>query len=57
MLSRAEMFRLMVEHSPLPISVQDQDWRLILVNQAYCDFTGYERAELLGKDPAPALPA
>ena len=55
LLSRAEMFRLMVEHSPLPISVQDQHWRLILVNQAYCDFTGYERAELLGKDPATLL--
>lgn len=55
LLSRAEMFRLMVEHSPLPISVQDQDWRLILVNQAYCDFTGYEKAELLGQDPARLL--
>ena len=55
LLSRAEMFRLMVEHSPLPISVQDQDWRLILVNQAYCDFTGFEKAELLGQDPANLL--
>ena len=55
LMSRAEMFRLMVEHSPLPISVQDQDWRLILVNQAYCDFTGFEKAELLGQDPAHLL--
>jgi PAS domain S-box-containing protein len=55
LLSRAEMFRLIVENSPLPISVQDQSWRLILVNQAYCDFTGYERAELLGRDPGTLL--
>jgi PAS domain S-box-containing protein len=52
LLSRAEMFRLMVERSPLPISVQDRDWRLVLVNDAYCAFTGYERSELLGRDPA-----
>ena len=52
LLSRAEMFRLMVERSPLPISVQDRDWRLVLVNDAYCAFTGFQRSELLGKDPA-----
>ena len=34
LLSRAEMFRLMVERSPLPISVQDRNWRLVLVNEA-----------------------
>lgn len=55
LLSRAEMFRLMVEHSPLPISVQDRNWRLVLVNDAYCSFTGYARSELLGQDPAVLL--
>ncbi len=52
LLSRAEMFRLMVERSPLPISVLDRDWRLVLVNDAYCAFTGYQRSELIGRDPA-----
>lgn len=52
LLSRAEMFRLMVERSPLPISVQDRDWQLVLVNDAYCTFTGYQRSELLGRDPS-----
>ncbi|MBP8305700.1 MAG: PAS domain S-box protein [Burkholderiaceae bacterium] len=52
LLSRAEMFRLMVERSPLPISVQDRNWRLVLVNDAYCAFTGYAKSELLGQDPA-----
>jgi PAS domain-containing protein len=52
LLSRAEMFRLMVERSPLPISVQDRNWRLVLVNDAYCEFTGYAKSELLGQDPA-----
>jgi PAS domain S-box-containing protein len=50
--SRAELFRLMVERSPLPISGQDRDWRLVLVNDAYCTFSGYQRSELLGRDPA-----
>lgn len=55
LLSRAEMFRLMVERSPLPISVQDRNWRLIMVNDAYCAFTGYARNELIGQDPATLL--
>lgn len=55
LLSRAEMFRLMVENSPLPISVQDDQWRLVLVNKAYCDFTGYQKSELIGRDPATLL--
>lgn len=55
LLSRAEMFRLMVERSPLPISVQDRNWRLVLVNDAYCEFTGYAKSELLGQDPAVLL--
>ncbi|MGE0315691.1 MAG: PAS domain S-box protein [Lautropia sp.] len=51
LVSRAEMFRLTIEQSPVPISIQDQNWRLVLVNRAYCQLMGYDESELLGRDP------
>jgi PAS domain S-box-containing protein len=55
LFSRAEMFRLTIEQSPLPISIQDENFRIVLVNKAYCDFLGYTEAELLGRDPVEFL--
>ncbi len=37
--------------SPFPATVQDEQFRLVAVNQAYVDFTGYPREKLLGIDP------
>lgn len=51
LFSRAEMFRLMIEQSPMPISIQDEHWRFLVVNEAYCTFVGYSESELLGRDP------
>ena len=50
--SHDEIFRVMMVESPLPVSVQDDQWRFVFVNQAYCRYTGYTAAELIGKDPA-----
>jgi PAS domain S-box-containing protein len=37
--------------APFPATLQDRDFRLIDVNQAFVDFCGYARAELIGVDP------
>jgi PAS domain S-box-containing protein len=37
--------------SPFPATVQGEDFRLVEVNQAYLDFTGYPREQLIGHDP------
>ncbi len=44
-------FHALFEHSPLPIAVQSNDWRLVMVNRAYCELTGYPEAALIGEDP------
>lgn len=50
LIDRAELFRLAIEQSPVPISLQDSSYRLVLVNQAYCQMTGYSEDELIGRD-------
>ncbi len=42
--------------SPFPCTLQDADFRLIDVNQAYLDFTGFSRAQLVGRDPIDLQP-
>ncbi len=37
--------------SPFPASLQGPDFRLIDVNQALLDYTGYTREQLIGQDP------
>ena len=54
-LEQGEIFRLMIDKSPVPISIQAADWRFVYVNDAYCRYVGYERPELLGRDPADFL--
>ena len=46
-----EIFRVMVQDSPLPVSIQDNQWRFVFVNEAYCRYTGYSAQELIGQDP------
>jgi PAS domain S-box-containing protein len=37
--------------SPFPASLQDSQFRLVAVNEAYVQFTGFAREQLLGQDP------
>jgi PAS domain S-box-containing protein len=45
-----QLLRLFWE-SPFPATVQDSQFKLVAVNQAYLDFTGYTREQLVGIDP------
>ena len=42
--------------SPFPATLQDADFRLVDVNDAYLEFTGYPRAHLIGLDPVELQP-
>jgi PAS domain S-box-containing protein len=42
--------------SPFPTTLQDADYRLVDVNQAYLDFTGHPREKLIGTDPLALQP-
>ena len=42
--------------SPFPASLQGPDFRLIDVNQAMLDYTGYAREQLIGRDPQLLMP-
>ncbi len=42
--------------SPFPASLQGPDFRLIDVNQALLDYTGYSREQLIGQDPQLLMP-
>jgi len=44
---RALYFEL-VDHAPIPTALSDLGGRITYVNQAFCDFLGYERAEVIG---------
>ncbi|TXC65603.1 PAS domain S-box protein [Piscinibacter aquaticus] len=50
-----EAFRL-VWDAPFPASLQDADFRIVDVNPAYLDFTGYTREALIGRDPIELQP-
>ncbi len=55
LFSRSEMYKVTIEQSPVPISIQDQNYRIVLVNKAYTELTGYSQNELLGLDPVDFL--
>lgn len=42
--------------SPFPAVVQGADFKLLAVNQAFVDFTGFRREALLGRDPIELQP-
>ncbi|HTX72426.1 MAG TPA: PAS domain S-box protein [Rectinemataceae bacterium] len=48
-LSEAQgKFRTAFENSPIGVSLTEVDGRLLMVNQAYCDFLGYRMEEING---------
>jgi PAS domain S-box-containing protein len=42
--------------SPFPATLQDASYRIVDVNRAYLDFTGYPRDKLIGLDPLELQP-
>ncbi|MEO8154764.1 MAG: PAS domain S-box protein [Rhizobacter sp.] len=42
--------------SPFPACLQDSDFQLVQVNQAFVDFTGFRLDQLIGRDPAALHP-
>ena len=50
-----EMLR-MLWVAPFPATLQDADFRLVAVNDAYLDFTGRRREALIGTDPIALQP-
>jgi PAS domain S-box-containing protein len=42
--------------SPFPATLQGSDFRLVDVNPAFLDFSGYTRAQLIGRDPLELMP-
>ena len=42
--------------SPFPATLQDAEFRLVDVNEAYLEFTGYPRENLIGRDPIDLQP-
>ncbi|AKJ30964.1 PAS domain-containing sensor histidine kinase [Caldimonas brevitalea] len=43
--------RRMFWHSPFPVVLQDAQYRIVDINQAFIDYSGYSRDELIGLDP------
>ena len=50
-LSQADVFRLTIEQSPVPTTIQDAQFRILLANRATCELFGMTQEELLGTDP------
>ncbi len=48
-LKIASLFDNIINSLPLPVFVKDVDHRFILVNDAFCEFVGINRSDLLGK--------
>ena len=42
--------------SPFPATLQDTAFRFVDVNQAFVEFTGYPRDQLIGRDPIELMP-
>ncbi|MCM5679427.1 PAS domain S-box protein [Schlegelella sp. S2-27] len=43
--------RRMFWYSPFPVVLQDAQYRVVDVNQAFLDYSGYARSDLIGLDP------
>jgi len=44
-------FKSIVSNFPLPIKIINKDLSIDYVNSAFCDITGYKKAELIGVEP------
>jgi PAS domain S-box-containing protein len=44
-----ENFKKIIEFAPIGIVIIDSQYKWLLVNQRFCDLTGYDRAELVDK--------
>ena len=49
LVTTREFLDRIINNIPSPIFVKDRDHRWILLNEAYCEFMGYKREDLLGK--------
>ena len=47
--SQDDLFRALFDDAPIPITIQDENFRLIDVNAACENWLGYSRDELIGK--------
>jgi diguanylate cyclase (GGDEF)-like protein/PAS domain S-box-containing protein len=45
------LYEVAVAHTSEAVIITDRHNQIIEVNQAYCDISGYSRAELIGQDP------
>jgi PAS domain S-box-containing protein len=52
----SSMLLPLLANLPFPALLQDLDYRIVAVNKAYCDFTGYPESMLLGLDPISFVP-
>ncbi len=51
LLDQSELFRVTIQQSPVAMTMQDENHRLLMVNPAYCKLVGYDESELIGQDP------
>ncbi|MEM9215290.1 MAG: CHASE2 domain-containing protein [Cyanobacteria bacterium P01_F01_bin.150] len=52
-----EFLNSVINAIPDPIFVKDKDYRWMVLNEAYCQFLGHNKAELLEKNESDVLPA
>ena len=51
-----EFLRTIIDNIPDPVFVKDQQHRWMIINQAFCQFSGYGKYELLGKSELDVFP-
>lgn len=51
-----EFLRSVIDNIPDPIFVKDTQYRWLILNQAFCDFTGFRRDRLLGQTDYDVFP-
>ena len=52
-----EFLRTIIDKIPDPVFVKDKQHRWIIVNQAFCQFSGYSAPQLLGRSELDVFPA
>ena len=56
LMATREFLDRIINNIPSPIFVKDEHHRWILLNDAYCEFMGYKREELIGKSDVDFFP-